>query len=198
MRWAKPITKNWNKREKRIEEAIRNQSLKENRKVVKDFVQKDVIEDTVFPMNQDVGLEMAEDFMVKNGDKIAVGLYNTGTKQFGGTNISSAFYAGSKMVGAAGKAMPLIGAAVDFGSMVASGESDADAAAKTGAHLIANIGIGLAIGALGVTGLGAIALGAVVTLGVTELVIDPLYDVTKKEVGDAVKSVGKWVGNLFG
>ena len=148
-------------------------------------------------MNQDVGLEMAEDFMVKNGEKIAVGLYNTGTKQFGGTNISSAFYAGSKMVGAAGKAMPLIGAAVDFGSMVASGESDADALAKTGAHAFANIGIGLGVAALGISGGWAIVAGVGAAWLVNEFIVDPLYDTTKNFVGNVINSAGKWIGNIF-
>ncbi|XUD13992.1 hypothetical protein IGJ55_003179 [Enterococcus sp. AZ170] len=40
-------------------------------------------------------------------------------------------------------------------------------------------------------------VGAVAAWAVNKWVIDPLYDISKKVVGNAVKSVKNWGGNLF-
>lgn len=185
MNWAKPINSRWKSREKM-----------ENKVEAK--AQGNFLEDTVFPVTQDTAMGLGEEWLTQNGGKVATNLYNTGTKHFGGTEIASGFYAGSKIVGSAGKAMPIVGAAIDYGSMIASGESAHDALAKTGAHVISGIGIGLAVAAVGLTGGGAVVIGVAAAWAVNNWVVDPLYDVTKKVVGNAVSSVGKWVGNLFG
>jgi hypothetical protein len=184
MNWAKPISSRWKDREK--------MKTKVTAKAQGNF-----IEDTVFPINQDIAMGLGEEWLNQNGSKVATNMYNAGTKYFGGTEIASGFYAGSKIVGSAGKAMPIVGVAIDYGSQVASGESAHDALAKTGAHAIAGVGIGLAVAAVGLTGGGAIVAGAVAAWAVNEWVVDPLYDVTKKVVGNAVKSAKNWVGNLF-
>jgi hypothetical protein len=191
MNWAKPIQKNWDKREKELKEAVKDSDEKESKG-------KDFLEETVFPINQDIAMGLTEEWLTNNGDKLASGLYNTGTRYFCGTEAASGFYASSKVVGAAGKAMPIVGAAIDYGSMIANGESAYDAVAKTGAHVISGIGVGLAVTAFGLTGGGAVVLGVAATWAVNKWVVDPLHDVTKKVVGNAVSSVGKWVGNLFG
>lgn len=184
MNWAEPINIRWKNREK--------MKTKVTAKAQGNF-----IEDTVFPVNQDVAMGLGEEWLNQNSPRVATTMYNAGTKYFGGTEVASGFYAGSKIIGSAGKAMPFIGAAIDYGSQVASGENAHDALAKTGAHAIAGIGIGLAVTAVGLTGGGAIVVGAVAAWAVNEWVIDPLYDVGKKVVGNAVKSVKNWVGNLF-
>lgn len=187
MKWAKPIQSRWKSREKM-----------ENKVTAK--AQGNVFEDTVFPINQDIAMGLGEEWLTQNGSKVATNMYNAGTKYFGGTEIASGFYAGSKIVGSAGKAMPIIGAAIDYGSMVASGESAHDALAKTGAHAIAGIGIGLAVGTVVTAGfipaVGGIVVAAVAGYAVNG-VIDFAYDNLKKPVGNAIRSVGKWVGSLW-
>ncbi|MTD42063.1 hypothetical protein GIX45_26250 [Erwinia sp. CPCC 100877] len=192
MKWAKPIQNNWDKREKKLKETAKISDKKYSKG-------KDFLENTVFPINQDTAMGLSEEWLINNGDKVATGLYNTGTKYFGGTEVASGFYASSKVVGAAGKAMPIVGAAIDYGSMVASGESAHDALAKTGAHVIAGVGIGLAVGAVVAAGLpvvGGIVVGAVAGYYINGI-IDFAYDSLKKPVGNAIKSLGKWGGSLW-
>jgi len=192
MKWAKPIQNNWNKREKKLKETA-NVSDKKYSKG------KDFLENTVFPINQDTAMGLSEEWLINNGDQVATGLYNTGTKYFGGTEVVSGFYASSKVVGAAGKAMPIVGAAIDYGAQVASGENAHDALAKTGAHVIAGVGIGLAVGTVVTAGLpvvGGIVVGAVAGYYING-VIDFAYDSLKKPVGNAIKSLGNWVGSLW-
>ncbi|WYJ83258.1 hypothetical protein IGL98_000238 [Enterococcus sp. DIV0840] len=148
----------------------------------------------------DTSLSLTEEYLAKYGDNLAAGLYNVGTRYFGGTEVASAFYAGSKatssLAGSAGKAFPIIGSVIDYGSQVYSGENSTDALAKTGAHAIAGVGIGLAIAGLGLTGGWAIVAGIVVGSLVNDK-IDDIYDSTKKVIGDGVNAAGKWVSNLF-
>ncbi|MGG5341622.1 T7SS effector LXG polymorphic toxin [Enterococcus sp. AZ192] len=184
MNWAKPINSRWKDREK--------MKTKVTAKAQGNF-----IEDTVFPINQDVAMGLGEEWLNQSGPKVATTMFNAGTKYFGGTEIASGFYAGSKIIGSAGKAMPFIGAAIDYGSQVASGENAHDALAKTGAHAIAGVGIGLAVGAIsGLPILGAVALTVGAGL-IVNTAIDYAYDKLKKPVGNAVKSVGKWLGSLW-
>lgn len=189
MKWAKPIHSNWDKREKRLKEKANIDNKKSNKG-------KDFLEDTVFPMNQDIAMGVAGDWFIENGDAVATGMYNAGTKYFGGTEVASGFYAGSKVVGAAGKALPVIGVVIDYGTQIASGENAHDALAKTGAHVIAGVGIGLALAGVGLTGGAAIAVAAVAGLILNDK-IDDLYDTSKKIIGDGINAAGKWIGNLF-
>lgn len=149
----------------------------------------------------DTSLNLTEEYLVKYGDNLAVGLYNAGTKYFGGTGVASAFYVGSKatssLAGSAGKAIPVIGSVIDYTSQIYMGETAHDALGKTGAHVIAGVGIGIGVAALGLTGGWAIAAGVGAAFIINEFIVDPLYDQGKKVVGNAVNSVGKWFGNLF-
>ncbi|MBO0466057.1 hypothetical protein JZO73_00745, partial [Enterococcus plantarum] len=135
---------------------------------------KDGMENIVFPINQDIAMGLSEEWLTNNGDLLATSLYNTGTKYFGGTEVASGFYAGSKIAGAASKAMPIIGSVIDYGSMVANGESANDAAAKTGAHFITGVGVGLGVAALGLSGGLAVVAGVGAAWLINEFIVDPL------------------------
>ncbi len=147
-------------------------------------------------MVQSVNEEALQHFFDSYGSGISSSLYATSTK-FVGSSASSAFYAGGKFVGGASKAVPILGVGMDFGGQIASGENTTDAVGKTGAHVIASVGIGVALAAFGLSGGAAIAGGFLVGWAVNKWIVDPLYDKTKEVIGDACNSIGKWVGNVF-
>lgn len=186
MNWAKPIHSRWKSREKM-----------KNKVTAK--AQGNFIEDTVFPINQDVAMGLGEEWLNQNGSKVATNMYNAGTKYFGGTEVASGFYAGSKIVGSAGKAMPIVGVAIDFSSQLASGENVSDAGYKTLGHAVNGVIIAAGVTALGLSGGWAIA--AAVGVGyLANNLLDTVYDnkdKIAKGVGNAAKSVGNWFGNVF-
>lgn len=186
LNWAKPINSRWESREKM-----------ENKVEAK--AHGNFLEDTVFPVAQDTAMGLGEEWLNKNGSKVATNMYNAGTKYFGGTEIASGFYVGSKIVGGAGKAMPIVGVAIDFSSQLASGENASDAGYKTLGHAVNGVIIAAGVTALGLSGGWAI----VAAIGVGYLannLLDTVYDnkdKIAKGVGNAVKSVGNWLGNAF-
>lgn len=193
MSWAKDINSKWDKR-------TENQEKQKNTKD-KSLVDgiKSTMEDTVFPLAQDVAMELGDNWLEQNGDEMATNLYLAGTKYFGGTEIASGFYAGSKLVGNASKAMPFIGSAIDFGFQLTDGESVVDAGNKTIGHAVNGLIIATGVAAVGLT--GGWALLATVGVGyLANNLFDTIYDNKDnivKGVGNAVKSVGNWFGNAF-
>lgn len=135
---------------------------------------------------------------------------------------------GGKLAAFGKYGVPIIGAVIDFGAQVASGEDVVDAGVKAGAHLAIGIGagkVGALIGTALCPGLGTVVGGAIgfvagaVISVVGGYIFDTIYDNRKaiadtaKEVvstvgkgiedvgdaiGDAVSSFGRGLGTIFG
>lgn len=146
-------------------------SIKNNKEELKKFkAQLDRLPELAAKTGENFAEEMGlnlfseglEEFFEKNTGRIATKLWNAGSKHVVGSVVgsteSSIYYAGSKVTGALGKYSPVIGAAVDLGSQLKSGENLDDAVWKTGAHTI----IGMTVSASGVGASVGAKAGAIV------------------------------------
>lgn len=112
-------------------------------------------------------------------------------------------------MGKAAKAAPVVGAVIDFGMQIASGEEVGDAAIKTGAHAL--IGVGVTAAAtliIGATPVGWAAVGVAAVTFAASQAFDYLYDnyaddvvnainTAVDKVSDAIDSIGDAVSGFF-
>ncbi|MBL1226040.1 hypothetical protein [Enterococcus sp. BWR-S5] len=126
---------------------------------------------------QDFSLSAIEEYFNKHGQSIAMSFYNASARNVG-TEIGSALHIGGTVYKNLGKAMPVIGCAIDFVRQIADGENAVDAVNKTAIHAMSGIIIGIGLSLfLSVTTptLIGVGIGIIIGSAINEK-LDALYD----------------------
>lgn len=213
--WAKPLNEKWKEHTENkaieLENYLNNLSDEENAQLAEKLkgVPKDNISDVVISFLKENGLGLLTDINLtaygeifeKYGDSIASSFYNASVQNVG-TPIGSALHLGGTASKNLGKGMPVIGAAIDFGTQLLDGENLADATSKTVLHAIAGVIVGAAVTAVlpATASIVTVVVAGVAVGFVANTLIDAIYDNKEKipsMIGDGIESAKNWLGNLF-
>ncbi|MBL1226037.1 T7SS effector LXG polymorphic toxin [Enterococcus sp. BWR-S5] len=210
--WTKPLNEKWKEhtenKEKELEKymdklseqekaelqaQLANASEKEKANVIQSFFTENGM-----GIVQDVSLSGIEEYFNNHGEAIASRFYSASARNVG-TEIGSALHIGGSVSKNLGKAMPFIGAALDFGSQVNDGENLVDATNKTILHAVSGVIVGTVIAGTSIS-LAPVWVGVVATVAVgfiANTVIDTIYDNAPSIIGKGLESAGNFFGSLF-
>ena len=111
---------------------------------------------------------------------------------------STGFIRKGQTLTSAGKVLPFIGAGLDFGGQLLSGEDVGDAAIKTGAHVALGLGSTAIVGlVIGTTPVGWAAVGAAALGYAAGKVFDWAYDTFEEDFVEGVKHIADDVGEAI-
>lgn len=210
--WAKPLNEKWkehtenkekalerymdklsNEEKAELQAQLQNASEKEKPNVLKAF-----LEENGMGLVQDFSLTAIEEYFNNHGEAIASRFYSASARNVS-TEIGSALHIGGSVSKNLGKAMPFIGAALDFGSQVNDGENLVDATNKTILHAVSGVIVGTVIAGTSIS-LAPVWVGVVATVAVgfvANTVIDTIYDNAPSIIGTGLESAGNFFGGLF-